>query len=109
MKRRIIEEKLEKLGVGGSLSGSVPSIHAPHARAASVRHFLHFPYPSTRCLVFCETYLRHHASLDIVTRRSCALVLQTEQITTIPKQLCVEFPLDFSSTSHSVDTFTRKL
>lgn len=44
MKRRIIEEKLEKLGVGGGLgSSSVPHIHAPHARAASVRHFFISP------------------------------------------------------------------
>ena len=46
MKQRIIEEKLEKLGVergtgpgtgSGMSSSTVPHIHAPHARAASVR------------------------------------------------------------------------
>ena len=56
MKRRIIEEKLEKLGVG---SNPVPAIHAPHARAASVRHLFFISCPSTRCLVFREIYLRH--------------------------------------------------
>lgn len=40
MKQRIIEEKLERLGVEratGSGMSTVPHIHAPHARAASVR------------------------------------------------------------------------
>ncbi|KAI0055919.1 hypothetical protein BV25DRAFT_1832763 [Artomyces pyxidatus] len=38
MKKRVIEEKLEKLGVekGTGSYSSVPHIHAPHARAASI-------------------------------------------------------------------------
>ncbi|TCD62819.1 hypothetical protein EIP91_006385 [Steccherinum ochraceum] len=41
MKQRIIEEKLEKLGVergtgSSGMSSTVPHIHAPHARAASI-------------------------------------------------------------------------
>lgn len=35
LQQRVIEEKLEKLGVERGTGGSV-SIHAPHARAASV-------------------------------------------------------------------------
>jgi hypothetical protein len=37
MKQKLIEEKLEKLGVEKGSGSSVPHIHAPHARAASVR------------------------------------------------------------------------
>lgn len=42
LKKKFIEEKLEKLGVekGSGSSSTVPHIHAPHARAASVRRFL---------------------------------------------------------------------
>lgn len=36
MKQKMIEEKLEKLGVEKGSGSSVPHIHAPHARAASV-------------------------------------------------------------------------
>ncbi|CCL98342.1 uncharacterized protein FIBRA_00336 [Fibroporia radiculosa] len=36
IKRKIIEEKLEKLGVERGTGSSVPHIHAPHARAASI-------------------------------------------------------------------------
>ncbi|CAL1697291.1 unnamed protein product [Somion occarium] len=36
MKRRIIEEKLEKLGVERGTGSIVPHVHAPHARAASI-------------------------------------------------------------------------
>lgn len=38
MKQKMIEEKLEKLGVEKGSGSSVPNIHAPHARAASVRY-----------------------------------------------------------------------
>ncbi len=41
MKRRIIEEKLERLGVERGSGSTVPHIHAPHARAASVCHIAH--------------------------------------------------------------------
>jgi hypothetical protein len=42
LKKKFIEEKLEKLGVekGSGSSSTVPHIHAPHARAASVRRLL---------------------------------------------------------------------
>ena len=36
MKQKMIEEKLEKLGVEKGSGSSVPLVHAPHARAASV-------------------------------------------------------------------------
>ena len=38
MKQRIIEEKLEKLGIEkrSEFAYDIPEIHAPHARAASV-------------------------------------------------------------------------
>ncbi|KAH8101585.1 hypothetical protein BXZ70DRAFT_906693 [Cristinia sonorae] len=40
MKQRIIEEKLEKLGIekahSSGMSSTIPHIHAPHARAASI-------------------------------------------------------------------------
>ncbi|EJF58554.1 hypothetical protein DICSQDRAFT_149052 [Dichomitus squalens LYAD-421 SS1] len=36
IKQRIIEEKLQKLGVERGSGSSVPHIHAPHARAASI-------------------------------------------------------------------------
>ncbi|KAI0960912.1 hypothetical protein AcV7_000159 [Taiwanofungus camphoratus] len=36
IKQRIIEEKLERLGVERGSGSSVPHIHAPHARAASI-------------------------------------------------------------------------
>ncbi|PCH33123.1 hypothetical protein WOLCODRAFT_134939 [Wolfiporia cocos MD-104 SS10] len=36
LKQKIIEEKLEKLGVERGTGSSVPHIHAPHARAASI-------------------------------------------------------------------------
>lgn len=36
MKQKMIEEKLEKLGVEKGSGSSVPHIHAPHARAASI-------------------------------------------------------------------------
>ncbi|TFY56879.1 hypothetical protein EVJ58_g7367 [Rhodofomes roseus] len=36
IKQKIIEEKLERLGVERGAGGSVPQIHAPHARAASI-------------------------------------------------------------------------
>lgn len=36
MKQKMIEEKLEKLGVEKGSGSSAPNIHAPHARAASV-------------------------------------------------------------------------
>ncbi|KZT68449.1 hypothetical protein DAEQUDRAFT_671259 [Daedalea quercina L-15889] len=36
IKQKIIEEKLEKLGVERGGGGSVPQIHVPHARAASI-------------------------------------------------------------------------
>ncbi|KZT08936.1 uncharacterized protein LAESUDRAFT_647961 [Laetiporus sulphureus 93-53] len=36
IKRRLIEEKLERLGVEPGSGSSVPHIHAPHARAASI-------------------------------------------------------------------------
>ena len=37
LKQKAIEEKLEKLGVERGTGSNVPHIHAPHARAASVR------------------------------------------------------------------------
>ena len=37
IKQRVIEEKLEKLGVEKGSGSNMPNIHAPHARAASVR------------------------------------------------------------------------
>jgi hypothetical protein len=42
VKKKFIEEKLEKLGVekGSGSSSTIPHIHAPHARAASVCGFL---------------------------------------------------------------------
>ena len=36
MRQRLIDEKLEKLGVVGKGPAGIPEIHAPHARAASV-------------------------------------------------------------------------
>ncbi|TFK41407.1 hypothetical protein BDQ12DRAFT_679415 [Crucibulum laeve] len=36
MKNKVIEEKLEKLGVERGSGSSIPHIHAPHARAASI-------------------------------------------------------------------------
>ncbi|KAH9919765.1 uncharacterized protein BXZ73DRAFT_80282 [Epithele typhae] len=36
LKQKVIEEKLEKLGVERGSGSSVPHIHAPHARAASI-------------------------------------------------------------------------
>lgn len=40
IKRRVIEEKLERLGVERGSGSTVPHIHAPHARAASVSFFI---------------------------------------------------------------------
>ena len=42
MRQRLIDEKLEKLGVVGKGPTGVPEIHAPHARAASVSVTLSF-------------------------------------------------------------------
>ena len=36
MKQRVIEEKLEKLGVERGTGCNIPQMHAPHARATSV-------------------------------------------------------------------------
>ena len=120
MKRRIIEEKLEKLGVGGGLNGPVPQINAPHARAASVRHFIPFLLlvllllPPNTLFSLCELIsstphaLSSLSSLDIFTCRSRAFVLQAQQVATISKQLCVELSLHFSSTALPIDTFTWK-
>jgi hypothetical protein len=46
MKQQAIEEKLERLGVERGSGTTIPHIHAPHARAASVslahvKHMLH--------------------------------------------------------------------
>ena len=38
IKKKLIEEKLEKLGVEKGTGSAPPHIHAPHARAASVSH-----------------------------------------------------------------------
>jgi len=40
MKQKNIEEKLEKLGVERGSGSNIPHIHAPHARAASVRRLM---------------------------------------------------------------------
>ena len=45
MKKNLIEEKLEKLGVERGSGPLVPQIHAPHARAASVSCIDHYVFP----------------------------------------------------------------
>jgi hypothetical protein len=45
VKKKFIDEKLEKLGVEKSTGGSMPHIHAPHARAASVSRLCVFSVP----------------------------------------------------------------
>jgi hypothetical protein len=64
-----IEEKLEKLGVekGSGGQSTVPHIHAPHARAASVRRILS---PTVVHLMF---------STDIISCRPYSVVLQAQQ------------------------------
>lgn len=48
VKKKFIDEKLEKLGVEKGSGSSMPHIHAPHARAASVSYpCICFPLPST--------------------------------------------------------------
>jgi hypothetical protein len=72
VKNKFIEEKLEKLGVekGSGGHSTIPHIHAPHARAASVGRIL---CPVAVCLIF---------SADIFTRRSCSAVFQAQQTPT---------------------------
>lgn len=41
IKKREIEEKLQKLGVEPGAGNGVPQIHAPHGRATSVWSFFH--------------------------------------------------------------------
>ena len=66
LKKLDIEEKLQKLGVEPGSGNSMPHIHAPHGRAASVRskHVV-----TVSSLMFCP---------DIFTRRLCTLILQTK-------------------------------
>jgi hypothetical protein len=59
IKQRVIEDKLEKLGVERGSGGALP-IHAPHARAASVCVFLeviyHLPhgvFPRVQDIISC--------------------------------------------------------
>lgn len=68
VKKKFIEEKLEKLGVekGSTSHSTVPHIHAPHARAASVRRFL-----SLADITFIFF-------VDIVSCRPCSVVLQAQ-------------------------------
>ncbi|KDQ54972.1 hypothetical protein JAAARDRAFT_356249 [Jaapia argillacea MUCL 33604] len=56
LKHKVIEEKLEKLGVERGSGSTVPHIHAPHARAASVSFS-----PLIHVVFFTETYpVRYH-------------------------------------------------
>jgi hypothetical protein len=86
VKKKIIEEKLEKLGVekGSGSSSTVPHIHAPHARAASVCGFLF-----VRDVPFM-------LSSDIVACRPCFVVFQAQQT---PTGAELSFTLCFCLTS----------
>ena len=70
VKKKFINEKLEKLGVEKGTGSSILHIHAPRARAASVRYpCVLRPLP----LIF---------RADIVSRRPCSPLLQTQQAAT---------------------------
>jgi hypothetical protein len=67
-----IEEKLDKLGVERGSGSNVPHIHAPHARAASVRRSTRVQHVSLGLL------LMGHSWLDIISCRSTTFTFQAE-------------------------------
>lgn len=71
-KKRMIDEKLARLGIDGAFGGNnvantLPHIHAPHARAASVRIAL--GVPRLHYLTSAE---------DILTCRPCPAYVQVK-------------------------------
>lgn len=83
----MIEEKLEKLGVEKGSGSSVPNIHAPHARAASV---------SIEGVL--STYLFTKFVTDIVPGRPCIAILQAQQIAAVSARLCLWLPSTIATT-----------
>ena len=45
LKKKVIEDKLEELGVERGSGSNVPHIYAPHARSASVRQLMFYTCP----------------------------------------------------------------
>lgn len=94
-KQKIIDEKLERLGVErgfgstvNNVSSNVAHIHAPHARAASVCHHL-------KCL---WTEVDLFPGIDIFSCRPCTFVFQIEQAAAVANQHGYKLSYFFTST-----------